>query len=250
MGLIKCPKCGEMVSDKAGKCLHCNADLFSPKQVTCSDCGKEYEESLATCPYCGCPNQIEEKRKKKRKKKIIGNVIAGIILFMMLLGDISKFSERKENKYYNKFANAVNLITNNNVEVAKIGELTAKTWYNAMYQIQDEETDKYTMRGGEFVENFNEVMENLWTDEDYISKNTEINNGKSEIIAAMKKVKNPPSKYKKADSELREYYDYYLKLVNEVCYVSGTYEDYVNNVNKYANRLYELRQKLEMYNIE
>lgn len=41
MGLIKCPKCGEMVSDKAGKCLHCNADLFSPKQITCSDCGKD-----------------------------------------------------------------------------------------------------------------------------------------------------------------------------------------------------------------
>lgn len=248
MGLIKCPKCGEMVSDKAGKCLHCNADLYSPKQVTCSDCGKDYEESLATCPSCGCPNPI--KVKKKKKKRLIGNIIAAIILLMMMMGDISKFRERKENKYYNNFANAVNLITNNSAEVAKTGELIAKTWYNAILQIQDEETDKYTMRGGEYVENFNEALENLWTDEDFISKGTEINNGKSEVIAAMKKVKNPPSKYKKANSELKEYYDIYLKLVNEVCYVSGSYDDYVNSVNEYANRLYELRQKLEIYNKE
>lgn len=248
MGLIKCPKCGETISEQAEKCPYCNADLYRPKQITCEDCSKEYEEGLAACPYCGCPNPI--KVKKKKKKKIIGNVIEAIILLMMMMGDFSKFRGVKENKYYEKFANAVDLITNNIGEVAETGELTAKTWYNAMYQIQDEETDKYTMRGGEFVEDFNSVLENLWTDEDYISKNTEINNGKSEIIAAMKKVKNPPSKYKKAYSELKEYYDIYLKMVNEVCYVSGSYEEFVNNVNKYANRLYELRLKLEMYNIE
>lgn len=43
MAMIKCPECGQEISDKAKKCVHCGKILIEDKPATkiCSDCGKE-----------------------------------------------------------------------------------------------------------------------------------------------------------------------------------------------------------------
>ena len=43
MAMIKCPECGQEISDKAKKCVHCGKVLIEDKPATkvCSDCGKE-----------------------------------------------------------------------------------------------------------------------------------------------------------------------------------------------------------------
>lgn len=81
MAMIKCPECGQEISDKAKKCVHCGKILIEDKPDTkiCSDCGKENPIDATECVHCGCPFEettveipvqtaIAEKTKEKSEK--------------------------------------------------------------------------------------------------------------------------------------------------------------------------------------
>lgn len=55
MAMIVCPHCGEQVSEKAKKCVHCGAILIPEEKKHCTECGGELEEGMTECPNCGCP---------------------------------------------------------------------------------------------------------------------------------------------------------------------------------------------------
>ena len=61
MAMTTCPNCGEQISDKAKKCVHCGTVLIPEEKKYCSDCGAELEEGMKVCPKCGCPieNAVE-----------------------------------------------------------------------------------------------------------------------------------------------------------------------------------------------
>ena len=54
MALIKCSQCGQEISDKASKCIHCGAPIL--KLQTCEECGNKYSAQDKLCPSCGCPS--------------------------------------------------------------------------------------------------------------------------------------------------------------------------------------------------
>lgn len=94
--MIKCPECGQEISDKAKKCVHCGRVLIEDKPVTkiCSDCGKENPIDVTECIHCGCPfeedtNPVQtvqmEKSKKDLKKIIIPVIVAVIVIVMGLI---------------------------------------------------------------------------------------------------------------------------------------------------------------------
>lgn len=96
MAMIKCPECGQEISDKAKKCVHCGRVLIEDKPVTkiCSDCGKENPIDVTECIHCGCPfeedtNPVQtvqmEKSKKDLKKIIIPVIVAVIVIVMGLI---------------------------------------------------------------------------------------------------------------------------------------------------------------------
>lgn len=63
MAMIKCPECGQEISDKAKKCIHCGTVLVEEKTKICSECGKEVPIDVMECSYCGYPfeeQNIEE----------------------------------------------------------------------------------------------------------------------------------------------------------------------------------------------
>lgn len=62
MALIKCPECGQEISDKATRCIHCGIDLKSTQIQTkiCAECGKENSVDATECIYCGCPFEEKE----------------------------------------------------------------------------------------------------------------------------------------------------------------------------------------------
>ena len=41
MAMTTCPNCGEQISDKAKKCVHCGAVLIPEEKKYCPDCGAE-----------------------------------------------------------------------------------------------------------------------------------------------------------------------------------------------------------------
>lgn len=95
MAMIKCPECGEEISDKAKKCVHCGEVLKEDKIPTkiCSECEKEVQIDAGECPYCGCPldnrseqvgaitetTKIAQKSKKHMMKIIIPMVVVAVI---------------------------------------------------------------------------------------------------------------------------------------------------------------------------
>ena len=84
MAMILCPECGQEISDKAKKCIHCGKVMIEEVQPQkfCAECGKEIPIDAQECPFCGCPvepekpenvavSQINEKVKKNKKSIIL-----------------------------------------------------------------------------------------------------------------------------------------------------------------------------------
>lgn len=51
MALIKCTNCGEKISDKSFKCVHCGTKTEYSIIHVCPECGKEYDNII--CKNCG-----------------------------------------------------------------------------------------------------------------------------------------------------------------------------------------------------
>ena len=56
MSLIRCPECGNEISDKAPNCIHCGA-----KVSVCAECGVPYVGE-GQCPHCGYEKISTEKQ--------------------------------------------------------------------------------------------------------------------------------------------------------------------------------------------
>ena len=56
MALIKCPECGESVSDKAPNCPHCGLAIAG-NIIPCPECGAVVPKGTETCPKCAFPLQ-------------------------------------------------------------------------------------------------------------------------------------------------------------------------------------------------
>ena len=115
MAMIKCPKCGQEISDKSKKCVHCGNELI-PEILCkkyCTECGKEVYNDALECPYCGNPlvkDEIEIKpHKNKNFKKIIimASVIAFIAIISVIIVNIIKFHLNEDEKL--AYKNAVKM---------------------------------------------------------------------------------------------------------------------------------------------
>ena len=86
MAMIKCPECGQDISDKSKKCIHCGKVLVEenvPKKF-CSECGNEVEISTTECPYCGYPLEDDERDVKRQKSKKVKKIIIPIAILSIL----------------------------------------------------------------------------------------------------------------------------------------------------------------------
>ena len=90
MAMIVCSHCGEQVSEKARKCVHCGAILIPEEKKHCMECGAELEEGMTECPKCGCPvedTQGQGADEKPQKVEVTGvkvtkkiKIVIGIIV--------------------------------------------------------------------------------------------------------------------------------------------------------------------------
>lgn len=99
MAMIKCPECGQEISDKAKKCVHCGKILIEDKPATkiCSDCGKENPIDATECVHCGCPFEKGKKDEQfvaesvpvqtpieTKPKKNIAKIVIPIVVIVVL----------------------------------------------------------------------------------------------------------------------------------------------------------------------
>ncbi len=248
MGLINCPKCGEKISSKALSCPHCNSIFSKQEFVKCEECGAEYEANMLACPSCGCPktNSVENTRKKKHKGIIVSVVILAIISIIAVVG-VGISNKANEVQYYLNMETVSYTMLDGAAKAETAGNLIKSVWYNAIYEERDSATDKYTLKNGKFVDDFNDALSNLFSDEEFVGDILEIEANQAEVTTLMKKLRNPPKKYEEAYTILEAYYDNYLKLTKAVVNPTGSLQTFSDDFNTYDTDTVNAYEKIKLY---
>lgn len=246
MPLINCPNCNNPVSDKAIACPNCNYNFKTEKngaKIICKDCKNEFDGNLSACPVCGCP---APKQTNKRRKIIISASILLIILLITTVGitSVNKYSLKM---YGYNITKTANTMLDGAAKSENIGNLTKSVWNNAIYNKRDESTDKYTMKNGKFVDDFNDALDTLFEDEEFRKAVSEIQNNQNKVTELMKTLKNTPKKYKESYSVLKEYYDNYIKLTNLAINPTGSLKSFSEDFNTYDTETVNSYQKMKLY---
>lgn len=247
MGLITCPKCGETISEKATVCPHCKFNLSQQNLIMCEECGREYEIKSSACPNCGCPNStIKQKKQKKKNKGIIISAVVIALIAISVFG-FSISQRTKEAEYYSNMEYVSYTMLDGAAKAENAGNLIKSVWYNAIYEERDTETDKYTMKNGKFVDDFNDALSNLFADENFVNSISEIELNQSEVTGLMKKLKNPPKKYEEAYAVLKTYYDNYIKMTKSVISPTGSLQTFSEDFNTYDTDTANSFEKMKLY---
>ncbi|MGN1166865.1 MAG: zinc-ribbon domain-containing protein [Lachnospiraceae bacterium] len=272
MAMTKCPNCGEQVSDKAKKCVHCGMVLLPEEKKYCQECGAELDEDAEICSKCGCPvenvdkteiipQQVEVTGVKiaKKSKKIIMMVlivvIAGIaITYGVIQGQKKRAAEtaaaeeaKRSEEYSANLELATIAMLSGAGDAETCGNLIKQVWYNAIYQESDSKIDKYTKPKGYYVSDFNDALQNLFSDDSFSSKISGIKENQETVSSLMKQLKNPPDEYEDAYEAISELYDAYLALTNLAIDPSGSLQTFSSNFNDADSEALKCFNAVKMY---
>ena len=272
MAMTTCPNCGEQISDKAKKCVHCGTVLVQEEKKYCPDCGAELEEGMDTCPKCGCPieNIIETEKTPqqvevtgvkitKKSKKIIMIAIIAVIGAAMIAAigvqthkkNVAAKAAAEAQNQSEEYGTNLNLAAYSMLSGASdaetCGNLIKKVWYNSIYKKSDSKTDKYTKPDGYFVSDFNDALQNLFSESSFSGQIADINSNKDTVNSLMKKLKNSPEEYKDAYEALSKLYDAYISLTNLATDPTGSLQTFSKNFNDADNETLNCYNALKMY---
>lgn len=247
MAMIPCPNCKEPISDKAPKCPHCNYELIPGVKRICSECGTELENGATVCPRCGRlvedATSLIEKGKNlqispKTKKLFVCSISAIVIVtIIILLGmQVQKHNKvQNYNDYWESLQTTAILMLDSAADAEECGNLLENVWYNAINEIEDDVTDKYTRVGdnGIFRRDPTMAVNNLIYDTEYSAKIENIKDDQETARTLLNELASPPDEYEceKAYDALLEFYNAYLDLTNiviqpsESLYVFSAYFD-------------------------
>ena len=241
MALIKCPNCQKEISDKAAACPSCGFVISKSRNLFCGECGNPLSFGATVCSNCGCPvetnadaspvpQQLEVTLNKTKKSKK-GIIICIILILAIALGGFS-YVKYQSYSYNNTLRETISLIANGAVESEEAGNLIHDVWFNTIFEESNSETDKFTKDNqGEFYEDFNDSIDNLYNDSDFISKISSIKENQEEVIENMKKLTNPPKEYEEAYTAVKTLYDDYMTFSNLVVDPEGSIFDYTDSFN-------------------
>lgn len=252
MALIKCPNCGQDISDKAEKCPHCGSVLIKKeaviKEIRCEECGTVLSETDEVCPNCGCPvtkeqPTIEAPQKvevtnvrltvDKKKKKIAVVLIILVILAAVAFAGLKVVSSNNAKKTYaENYKEIIYLMISGASDAETACNLIRDVWYNTIYEEADPATDKYTKSEyGIFYDDFNTSLMNLMESTEFSSNIKDIKDNQEQVQNLMKGMKNPPEEYEDAYDALKTFYDSYTKLVNLAINPTGNLTNYTSSFN-------------------
>ncbi len=243
MALINCPKCGASISEQASVCPQCKETVSKADSIICEECKTKYSSDLAICPQCGHPTPHNNKKKSKKSRK----TLALVLLLVVVIAGIFTYQAHQETIYYNNMVDLANTMIDGAAKAEDAGNTIMLVWTNAIYQKRADQTDKYTVVNGRFVDDFNDALDNLFDDEEFGQSIAEIQENQAEVIDLMKKLKNPPSQYAEAFGVLNEYYENYMKMTNSVINLSGSLNSFSEDFGASDEAVVNSHQKMLLY---
>ena len=253
MALIKCPNCQKEISDKATACPSCGFVIPKSQNNFCGECGNPLPFGANVCPNCGCPvndetapvQQVEVTLNKKSKKGVVTCII---ILIAVVAAGALFYVKYQSYRYESTLKETIRLIATSSVETEEAGGLIHDVWYNTIFEKSDSATNKYTKNSrGEYNDDFNDSIENLYNDSEFTSKISSINEDREEIIANMKELTNPPDKYKEAYLSLKTLYNDYMEFSDIVIEPDGTIFTYTESFNEADEKIGKDLEAIRVY---
>lgn len=269
MAMINCPECGQEISDKAKKCIHCGkvfVEEVTKEEIKCGECGAILSETDEMCPNCGCPvekttsenikpQQVEVtniKMAAKTKKIIVGVVIAIVLCIVGGVGykvysDIKAEQEYQNayNEYIDNLEMAQILMITGGSDAESLCNLTLRVWGNAIYEERDNETDKYTRPDGWWVSDFNEALANLYSDSSTKDTISDIESNQTSVKDLIKKLQNPPEGLDKCYDTVSDLYEAYKTLTDLAISPSGNYSGFSSNKSDAVSDFMSAYEKLD-----
>lgn len=263
MAMIVCPNCGQQVSDKAKKCVHCGMVLIQEEKKKCAECGAELEEGVTECSNCGCPVEemnVSDKQEEPQKVEVTSvkvtkrvKVIIGIVVALLLVGGTTIFGVNQYQKkkaveeYADNLESATYSMLSGASDAESCGNLIKQVWYNSIYEERDDETDKYTRPNDYFVSDFNDALGNLFSDTSFQSKISSIEDNQKMVNSLMKELKNPPEEYKDAYESISQLYDAYLSITNLATDPTGSLQTFSDNFNDADSETINCYNAMKLY---
>lgn len=284
MAIIQCPNCRGQISDRARKCVHCGTVFTSGKKELCAECGAELEDGAAMCFQCGCPAETDvrvmmsvdsrqmgvtgsNKVNGETKRIITALVVIVVVLIAIAIGilchqakkvaeEAIRFSQEKEVEAENtrrsqEYAANLQLVTDTMLSGAVDAEnccnLIVEVWNNAIWEKEDDVTDRYTRPDGYFVEDFNEALDNLFADSEFCLQIDNIMENQRTVNSIVGQLKNPPEEYKSAYESLSEYYDAYLTFTNLAINPTGSLNTFSEDFSNADTEFIHCYHLMEFY---
>lgn len=269
MAMIQCPECGQEISDKAKKCIHCGRIFVEEKvikeEIICGECGAILSETDEVCPNCGCPVETKSSEAVKPQqveltnikmttntKKIVVRIAAVAILCLVGFLGYKTYSNNKAakeyeaayNEYIANLEQAQILMISGGSDAESLCNLALRVWGNAIYEERDDETDKYTRKNYGWND-FNTALSNLYADSVTMTKVSNIESNQTSVKDLIKKLQNPPEGLDKCYETVSDLYEEYKKLTDLAINPSGSYKDFAENKSDAIDEFMASFEKLD-----
>lgn len=274
MALIQCKNCGKDVSDRAKVCPHCGTQLIEdevtqPQPIICEECGAEIPQGADSCPNCGCPVPVDgeenteapqkveltsvkiPKLDQRKKKIVVGSIIGVIVLIAAISLIISQMRQATAAQlsadYSENISTVSAAILSSAIQTEEAGNLIHDVWYNCIFEENDPETNEYTRPNGYYLDDFNDALANLFSDETFSQQLSSIKNDQETVTDLMRKMSDPPEEFEDAYEALRELYDAYTEFTNLVINPSGNLQTFTSNFNDADSALLNCYNAMSLY---
>ncbi len=163
----------------------------------------------------------------------------------------NKEKEKEEKQRAEEYQIAYNGLVSQMLEDAalaeKMGNLTVQVWNNAIWNKDDNETDKFTKENGKFVSDFNVALANLFADEEFSSNCRTLSENQNLVKEEMKKMLDPPERCENSMKALENMYNSYIAFTNVVLRCDGSLESFSNDFAEADQDLDKMYQSAELY---
>ena len=274
MALIQCKNCGKDVSARAKVCPHCGTQLIEdevtqPQPIICEECGAEIPQGADSCPNCGCPVPVDgeenteapqkveltsvkiPKLDQRKKKIVVGSIIGVIVLIAAISLIISQMRQATAAQlsadYSENISTVSAAILSSAIQTEEAGNLIHDVWYNCIFEENDPETNEYTRPNGYYLDDFNDALANLFSDETFSQQLSSIKNDQETVTDLMRKMSDPPEEFEDAYEALRELFDAYTEFTNLVINTSGNLQTFTSNFNDADSALLNCYNAMSLY---
>ena len=159
----------------------------------------------------------------------------------------TKKAEKTEKEYQDAYNTLVSSMLEDAATAENMGNLIVKVWHNAIWNTVDAETDKYTMKNGKFVTDFNDALAALFTDEEFGKNCSDLAANQAQIMKQMRNMVNPPEGYENAFTALESMYNSYITFTNTVLNCNGSLESFSNDFGEADEDLMHKYHSAELY---